>query len=99
MKAYKTHDVWLVAEFVEKVSNACPEATLVLTSAAHDAIQSRWNHRDAKRCPIPEVEAIRNPELPLYPHQLEGVRFFIANNGRGLLGDSMGLGKVWLQRA
>ena len=99
MKAYKTHDVWLVAEFVEQVSNTCPEAILVVTGTAQDAIKSRWNIRDEKRCPIPEVDAIRNPELPLYPHQLEGVRFFMENNGRGLLGDSMGLGKVRLQRA
>ena len=47
--------------------------------------------RQEKRQPIPEVEQIRNPNVPLHPHQIEGVRFFMENQGRGLLGDEMGL--------
>lgn len=94
VETHQTYDVWLCAEFVELVSKVVPEANLFISETAQTSIDSRWERKDLRRRPIPEVEAVRHPEIPLHPHQFEGVRFFMENNGRGLLGDSMGLGKT-----
>lgn len=37
---------------------------------------------------------IKNLKLELYPYQLVGVEFFINNNGKAILADTMGLGKT-----
>ena len=90
---YQTYDVWLVAEFLQLLSEKVPKAKVVISDAANEALDQRFSKRQENRKPIPEVEKVRNPGVPLHPHQIEGIRFFMNNDGRGLLGDEMGLGE------
>lgn len=91
---YQTYDVWLVAEFTQLLSEKVSGVQVILSEGAQLAVEQRFTQRQERRKPIPEVEEIRHPEVPLHPHQIEGVRFFMKNNGRGLLGDEMGLGEL-----
>ena len=90
---YQTYDVWLVAELLELLSEKISDAKVVISEAAQEALDQRFTERQERRKPTPELENARNPDIPLHPHQIEGIRFFMDNNGRGLLGDEMGLGK------
>lgn len=88
---YQTYDVWLVAELLELLAEKVSKVQAVVSKNVQDALDDRFNQRQRNRRPIPEVEQIRNPDVPLHPHQCEAVRFFMENKGRGLLGDEMGL--------
>eukprot|EP00977_Amphora_coffeiformis_P012143 scaffold2992_cov214-Amphora_coffeaeformis.AAC.25 len=94
---YQTYDVWLVAEFLQLLSEKASQAKVVISDAAQEALDQRFSKRQESRKPMPEIEKVRNPYVPLHPHQIEGVRFFMDNNGRGLLGDEMGLGEQQIQ--
>jgi hypothetical protein len=90
---YQTYDVWLVAELLQLLSEQVIDVEVVVSDTAQEALGQRFADMQQRRRPIPEIEKVRNPDVPLHPHQIEGVRFFMDNGGRGLLGDEMGLGK------
>lgn len=91
-EAFRTYDVWMVAEFIELVQEKHPDANLFLCTNTREALDDRFKEKEKRRRPIDSVERARNPKVPMHPHQNEGIRFFLDNNGRGLLGDEMGLG-------
>ena len=91
-QVYQTYDVWLVAELLEILAaDEHANVKVVVSDEAQEILNQRHTEKQQKRQPIPQVEKIRSSDVPLHPHQMEGVRFFMENGGRGLLGDEMGL--------
>lgn len=96
--SYRTYDVESVDEILmhiekQKLSGNI-KIDLRIDHQANDAWENRFREKERRRSAIAAVEELRHPDAPLLPHQLEGVRFFIENNGCGLLGDEMGLGEL-----
>lgn len=91
VKTYQTYDVWLVAEFLEKASDYVSKKNVFISQKAKEAVDLRWEEKSLKRQPIKEVDEIRNRNVPLHPHQYEGVKFLLENNGRGLVSITIGL--------
>ncbi|CAB9498084.1 regulator of chromatin subfamily A-like protein 1 [Seminavis robusta] len=92
-EAYRTLDVWLVAELLERLEGHL-EVSLVVCPDTQLSLDRRHHYKSSLQEPIPRLKTLMPPGFTLFPHQNEGVRFLQNNNGLGILADEMGLGKT-----
>lgn len=91
-KGRETYQIELVLEAIEKIKVIVPNWKLMLSGV--DEAKAAWDKRKSElEQQIPEVQSIIAPGFMLYPHQNEGVKAFLKNNGCFLLGDEVGVGK------
>ncbi len=96
--ARETFDLNLVEEAIIKLGEAIPNWQIV-TSGVDEARIAKNAENAELSLPIPEVQAVLNPDFSLFRYQNEGVRFMQKNDGCIMNGADMGLGKTLMTLA
>jgi superfamily II DNA or RNA helicase len=89
-----TNSPRLYREALEKLRKKLPNFTFVIDSNVTEWEGTHEASTSERQKPIPQLQKVINPEIQPFPFQNEAVRFFMDNDGNGLLGDEMGLGKT-----
>ncbi len=92
--ARRTAEVDLVVETLEKLQKDFSYVKMIKQEGMDKIIKDRQDALEVSRRPIPQIQAIINPDYSLFPYQNEGTRFIDTHKGNVLLGDEMGLGKT-----
>jgi len=97
-KAWRFNDLNIVNDIQNRFPSAGVDANMYDDMKLHKINEEKEAIRE-KRAEELKVATeasitINNLKAPLYPYQSIGVEFFINNNGKAILADTMGLGKT-----